>query len=516
MMGAANVRRTGTLALVVLLLIAAGAAQAGVEEGMARHTPWSGYWWPIGKGELLAPLGKYDYLTGGAATQWEQANHPPGPNVPEWFGYCHAWAASAVLEYEPRSPQPVAGPGGQALTLGIGDQKGLLAAAHTQDVANNFGDRFGDGEGSEDFHDLDPCTLWELLRSHMKDQGLPIVMDLEAGPEVWNYPVFAYRVEYSPYGPAGMQMARLSLWAADDAVPPDHVGVMPHFQTYTFTFQVYNGSIVMGSGRWVGHSIENHPDFAWYPYVVMPENPYIEYNHVKHVLGTPAVGAPGASATGTAPGGPSASAILSQDATFLSPIQVVAAIAEKTSAFHLDVTVDRFDGGQYRMGDPMQVRGSSEQAGYLYLFYVNSQGELALLYPRPGQDNRIAAGGRFAVPGPRDPGPFRVAGPPGVHRIKALVTRRALMLTGLVQPGTPQQPGAPQPPGMPQPGAGAGYMPARFRWCPSQKQQVQTLLKKYQKQPELSAKDLVGASVPAPIESFAQDEVAFYVGPPEQ
>lgn len=561
-------KRIGTLALVCALLACAGAAEAAVEQGAAKHTPWSGYWWPIARGELLqqgGPLPKYDYLTGASATQYERAVHPPGPNVPEWHGYCHAWSASSVLEKEPNRPKNV-----RNVRLTVGDQKGLLAVSHAQDVANHYGDRFGDGAGNEDPNDLEPCTLWEILRTHIKQQKVALVMDLEPGPEVWNYPVYAYRIEYSPVG-GGWQNAQLALWAADDAVPPDHVGTSVHYQTYNFRFRLYNGSIVMGSGQWVGQSVQSHPDFAWYPYVVRPENPHVNYQQVKQIVGvasadagsgtpsgtgspanlgptgsrpntgtstrpgsgvrpnvlpgtgpavTPGVmpggvptvlpgvgvgvtpgimpgGIPGPFGPDVMPGG-----VAPPNVTCLSPLEVVAAIAEKTSSFGLDVTVDRFDGGQYVVGEPLQVRGSSEQAGYLYLFYIDSQGQLGLLYPRAGEDNRIDAQGQFVVPRPEAGTILRVSAPLGVHRIKALVTRRPLLLTGMVAQTQSQQQGVGKP----------SYQQCQFRSHPSQQKQVQTLLKQYQQQ-KLSTKDLDGINVPALLAGFAQDEVAFYVGP---
>ncbi|MFH1923629.1 MAG: DUF4384 domain-containing protein [Planctomycetota bacterium] len=533
-------KRLWIAGLIFVAMAAGRATEGAVEEAASRHTPWSGYWWPIGKGEILGPLAKYDQLTGQGAAAWEHQTHPPGPDVPEWFGYCHAWASASVLEFEPKEPRQVPGPpGSPPITLGVGDQKALFAASHALDVANHYGERFGDGQGPEDFYDMAPDTLWQLLRMHIKEQRLPIIMDLEAGPEVWNYPVFAYRVEYAPSGPGGLQTAQLSLWAADDAVPPDHVGVEIHFQTYTFTFLLRNGSIVMGSGRWIGQSLQNHPDFAWYPYVAMPENPHVEYGAVKQINGSTGSG-PG---SGTLPSdGEQGAGVLSSNDTFLSPLQLVATIAEKTSRFALDVTVDRFDGGQYAVGDPLVVRGTSEQPGHLYLFYIDSQGNLALLYPKPGQDNRIAAQQPFVVPKREEGGPsvpIRLAGPFGVHRIKAVVTSRPLVLTGLVPPGglqqqtipggpqqqtipgRPQQqtiPGGPQQqttPGGPQQQTSPGYQMSQFRWYPSQRQQVKALLLEYQEEKSLPSKDLDGISVPELLNMFAQDEVTFYVGPRE-
>lgn len=519
---------------------AAEGAAGETEQAAATHTPWSGYWWPIAKGELLVPLSKYDYLTSSQATPWEQQNHPPGPDVPEWHGYCHAWAAASVLEYEPgRARQATGRAGDRQLVLGVGDQKGLFAASHTRDVANTYGDRFGDGLGSEDPHDIAPDALWQLLKTYIHDQQVAIVMDLESGPEVWNYPVYAYRVDYAPYGPAGQYSGQLSLWAADDAVPPDHVGTLVHYETYSFTFQMANGSLVMGSGRWVGQSIANHPDFAWYPYVVVPENPYISYDEVKRLVGAQgSVAPPGASPPGTSPGlggtlpvvpgssspaapgemppsgtvvpgaGPGAGSAVGglavQPGIPLSPLQVAAAIAERTSAFALDVTVDRFDGGHYAVGEPLSLRGSSQKAGFLYLFAIDPLGKLSLLFPGPGDDNRIAAGQPFSLPSPRSPSPILVEGPFGVHRIKAIVADQPLLMGGAAW----QEQSAHAK-------ALFGRRACRFRWPPTPTRQVQTMLHTYQQNGSIPPAQFDGIEIRRILVAFAQDEVAFYVGPAE-
>lgn len=544
--------RSAAIAALALCLALALRAEAGVDEAAAKHTPWSGYWWPIGEGSLLGPLAKYDQATGSAAAQWEMANNPPGPSVPQWHGYCHAWAAAAVLDKEPK--QAVSAAGGR-ISLSVGDQKGILSAAHSQDVSNSYGDRFGDGMGSDDYYDLAPDELWRLLRLYIKQQGVPLVLDIEAGDEVWNYPVYAYRIEYAPYGNSGLQLAQLSLWMADDEVPPDFVGTKPSHETYTFTFQVAGGSIVMGSARWVGNSQTAHPDFAWYPYVVVSSNPYVKYATVRQLVSGGQVGGPspggvspgGASPAGstnppanpppiigdgpgsrpptsvppgaggpgsvggqpaiaggppTVPGGlppsglpgvpPGANPAWLNGGLPVSPAQLVDTIADRTSTFGLDVTVDRFDGGQYVFGEGFSVRGKADRDGYLYLLCIDSQGGLSLLPPVLGSETaRVTAGQPFLV------GPYPVPGVPGVARVKAVITGQRLALTGLIRgKGKTGQQIAPQP----------------FRWCPSQQQQLRgTLVKYIQQQP---AQGQVPASKPGKLfGSFAQDEVAFYVGP---
>lgn len=159
----------------------------GLEKAAAEITPWSGYWWPIREGSLLVPLGKYDRLTGHQAAAWERQANPPGPDVPRWFGYCHGWAAASMLEPEPDRPHvaPSLRDGNPRIPLDIGDQKGLLTACHTEDLANTWGDRFGDGAGSEDPQDLQPDLLWRLLKLHLGQQGVPLVLDVSRSTPHW-------------------------------------------------------------------------------------------------------------------------------------------------------------------------------------------------------------------------------------------------------------------------------------------------------------------------------------------
>ncbi|NUQ63326.1 MAG: DUF4384 domain-containing protein [Pirellulales bacterium] len=506
------------LSMIALTLLPA-MAPAQEEDGRVRTMPWSGYWWPQQKGEIVVPLSKYDQVNGTAAAQWEQQNKPSGEQAEAWAGYCHAWSASAVLEKEPKQPKQT-----RQVNFGVGDQKGLLAAAHARDVADVHGDRYGDGQGSEDMMDLAPDVLWHYLKFYIKQQQVPLICDIEAGSEVWNYPVYAYRIRYTPYGGGDQYLADLFLWMADDAVPPDYVGVETSMQSYQFTCRIRNGAIVAGSGQWVGSSVQNHPDFVWYPYVVMPENPHIEHAKVQQLCGFqpgtdsgprpnpgtpgtgpgpggpgpggpgpggpgfgPGPGGPGPGIPGPGPGGPNIPIAV-------SPIQMVAMIANKTSAFDFDITLDKFDGGHYAPGEMYQIRGHSAQDGFLYLLHIDSQGGMTLLNPLPGFDTvRVKAGESFQLPGP-----FLAAEPVGTHRIKAVVTSRRLALPGLM---------------VTRQASLKKDQRAFFHWPPTQKQQVQGLLVQYQQKQKLQSKQFDGIDPTGVIGPFAQDEVAFYVGP---
>lgn len=509
---------------------------AGREEGRAREIPWSGYWWPHHEGAILGPLGKYDTLTQRRAEAWERKNHPSGPGVPKWFGYCHAWAAAAVLDPEPTSPRTIRRQAGQpAIALQVGDQKGLISVCHASDVANSYGERFSDGDSSDDRLDLAPDALWRLLKLYVKQQGVPLILDVEAGNEVWNYPIYAYQIDYRRLGSSNKHAARLILWMADDAVPPDFVGVKVRRHTYEFTVQMRSGSVVMGSGRWTGPSAKDHPDFAWYPYVVKPENPELEYNAVKQLLGQseslsendPTDAQPPNTDPPTVPTEPSrtepaAPNVVSNDQPVatqpdarhdpeevraVSPLELVALVTNNSSSFKLDVTVDRFDGAIYRPGESFSIKGSSERAGFLYLLHIDSRGELTLLYPQAGQDNRISAGRRFEIPGPKDRVGYRVLPPAGINRVKAIVTTKRLLLPGLMPPIQKKRPLGNQ---VRSKDLRRSSRQA-FRWHPTLRNQVRDLLIQYNQEKALPAGKTGVENIEQILGEFAQDEVAFYV-----
>jgi len=552
-----------------------------IEQARSEVIPWSGYWWPIREGRIFGPLGKYDQITGRRATAWEREHRPADPQAPSWHGYCHAWAASAVMEAEPSQSRSVRARSGRSVGLGIGDQKGLLALCHTEDVANSYGDRFGDGEGSEDKQDLAPDVLWHLLKLYVKQNRVPLVLDIEAGPEVWNYPVYAYQIDYAQQGSSGRQSAQLSLLMADNGVPPDFRGHVPRRQTYRFTFELRDGAVVMGSGRWTGRSREDHPDFAWFPYVAVAENPEIEYDAVYRLVYArppsppgpepsvqppapeppapeppapeppapeppapeppapeppapepPAPEPPAPEPPAEPPAEPSQPAPGSEPApqqpVILSPMELVALIANKTSSFGLDATVDRFDGGTYRVGEKFFVRCASERAGYLYLILVRPDGVPRLLYPVGLEDNRIEQERSVAVPSEDPKAGFPVPDVPGVARLKVLVTTRPLVLSGAIpanqQQAAQQTPQRLQRQKPAQQAARRSPRPAQqrpaqqeplcgaFRWHPTQRAQIRQLLAG--QRAEVTPEQLETADPRELLGPFAQDEVAFHVETP--
>lgn len=450
------------------------------ESARSQKNVWSGYWWPLRRGEILVPLSKYDKQTGKKSVEWEKKNNPSGPNVPQWFGYCHAWSASTILEDEPKE---VIQSGSQSLT--VGDQKGLLAVIHADDDAEFMGTRYEEGG---DFNDIEPTQLWYALKTYIKEKGVPIVADIEPGEAIWNYPVYAYKAKMIPKGNKGL--GTIEIWFADDAVGKDFVGLKVLYKRYTFELQLdRNGKPVMGSGKWTGRSVKDHPDFLWYPTSTKPENPEVETAQVKKMLScTPETPPPPTTPVPEIPA--------------ITPSELVNLIADMTSDFLLDITVDKFDGGVYSIGEKISIFGKSEKSGYLYLIGISPKGTLTVLYPQNGDDNKVQAGKNFSIPGSDAKYSFSIASLPGLYRVKAIVTDKPLVIGGWDQETSMST----------QTALGSLAMDvSNFRWSPSTEDGTQSdvceiMTKRVGNEGETVKKRFN-------LKQFAQDEVVFIVKP---
>ena len=459
-------RLTPLLAALALLTSGAGQAVAETDSGSASQYPWSGYWWAHADGGLVPPLQKYDQVNGTKSAAWEQENHVDVEGVQPWFGHCHAWSAASVTEKEPQEARTV-----KNVQFGIGDQKGLLTAVHASDEATSYGDRFGDGRGSESKADMSPDEIWRLLQLYIRQKNIPLIFDLEAGDEVWNFPVYQYDISYE-VGGDGYATGTMQLVVADDDVHPDYQGTQPSIYTYSFRCKMQGGSVVAGTGQWLGESVDDHPDFAWYPYVARAENPDIDPSQVSKIVGyavgggshpgddepvvpdnnppnenpseNPANNGPG---PGPGPNGGNSNEPINNDPpppndgdgpgpappveinNILGPIELVSLIGNKTSHFSLDFAVDKFDSGKYNVGEEIRVAGRANKPGYLYLFDVGPGGDLKLVFPAPGQQNFVEADKEFVVPRDGTPSWF-IAENPGEHHLKGVIVAAPLALTG--------------------------------------------------------------------------------------
>lgn len=288
-------KRIKVLVFLVLLMFASGltaTALAGSDSASVpdNRIPWSGYWWPLSLGQLVtgyleqpSPLKKYDaYATGYYPARATRAgmNVEYDPDASAWFGHCDDWAAASILEAEPDHAGDLNG-----IPFNVGDKKGLL----TLFVDDNFTTvRYGSRylNSSSDIDDIHPGGVdgfHQTLINYIGIQGLPIVIDVDPQEAIWSYPAYRYEMEWEDSGT--IRHVTCTVWMADDFVDPDYVGTRAYTETYTYALQTDGqGNVLDAPGYWEGDSVDNHPDFMWFPTTSSSTHAYLDRTVLDEII----------------------------------------------------------------------------------------------------------------------------------------------------------------------------------------------------------------------------------------
>lgn len=260
--------------VLIILLLSPVSAIAYTETASAWQS-WSGYWWPYVHGGLAtgfdykgqpAPLQKYEMLYNGTysgQTITEYLSQHYDPNASSWSGLCHAYAAAAATENLDFRPCVV-----DNILFRTGDKKGLISMSHDNDWM------MGIRQGCET-----PDTFHFWLLSYIKDQGKAIVADLDHTYEVWNYPIYKYKMQINPI--SGGAKVQCTIWYANDLVSPDYSGTDERSAYYEYTLFM-SGDEITG-GEWTGNSVVDHPDLLVMPLSPQSTLPSLNYDKVKSV-----------------------------------------------------------------------------------------------------------------------------------------------------------------------------------------------------------------------------------------
>lgn len=260
-------------------------------EVVSKVVPWSGWWWPRRKCELAksgwlskSPLEKYEIAVPevkgkkNMATKWEKDYHSTWKS---WHGHCNGWSSASIMEKEPVKSLKY-----KDLEFSVSDQKGLLTESYMVTRYHFFGTRYN-GRG-DDYDDIYPHVFHYLLMENLQKKGIPIVIDASADEAVWNYPVYAYKME-SKASDKKIDV-NLRVWLCDDNVDMNFVGTQYITKDYTYRLFLDDKGTITGS-EWTGQSKKNHPDFVWIPYQNIPphegdsdENPWVDYPSLKKIF----------------------------------------------------------------------------------------------------------------------------------------------------------------------------------------------------------------------------------------
>ncbi|ORZ39269.1 the Gp42 Transglutaminase from phytophthora Sojae, partial [Catenaria anguillulae PL171] len=220
-----------------------------------------------------------------------------GVCIPTWFGICHAWAPASIMEPEPKCPVTRNG-----VTFRPFDIKALLTlawdgaraptvftGARYNGPENAAKDRFGRFTDAA-YRDLNPGFLHMYMTNVLGRFGKSFVVDVTASAEVWNQPIRSYQVVQEnvmsprnaarrffnsntyPFNPQAKAVAYVKTklaWIVEGGEDGALVGT-PRMYAYTATkeyeylLELDRASQIIG-GEWVGQSMQDHPDFAWFP-----------------------------------------------------------------------------------------------------------------------------------------------------------------------------------------------------------------------------------------------------------
>ncbi|GEM_PF-614009 len=283
-------KRLVTFLLLMIFFFYANAQTTETVEITTR--PWNGYWWPLNNNGLCtgqdynkypSPMEKYDMALNQKyhATTWEINNHY-FPDAPYWWGHCNGWAVASILEQEPTHKSTF-----NSIVFYVGDLKGLLSECHQGASGTTYGTRYMGDDNQQAFDDINPLDLQNVLKMYLKDNNTPILIDADPTKEIWTYPVYKYELSYTDEG--NTRHCTLTVYCATDSydngiLNPDDFGDTHSFtKTYTYDLTLdSNGDPV--SGEWTGNSVNDHPDFAWYPDNDAGKNPYVSLAQVHSIM----------------------------------------------------------------------------------------------------------------------------------------------------------------------------------------------------------------------------------------
>jgi hypothetical protein len=108
------------------------------------------------------------------------------------------------------------------------------------------------------------------------------------------------------------------------------------------------------------------------------------------------------------------------------PRDPIATLSAQLPSRGLAVSVDRGPNSEYRFGEEVVIGVRSDRAGFLTVYNIDSQGEVALLFPNEfATNNRVQPGQLINIGGPNDKFKIAPTGTPGRETVVAIISSEA-------------------------------------------------------------------------------------------
>lgn len=263
--------------------------------------PYSGHDYPDKAGGTMVALRKYDLAFHGGralATAFEQHDTTAftEPTIerrglfrlrrvqvertPGWHGHCNGWTAAAIRHAEPQTSVRRG-----RLTFSPADIKALLAEVYMYNAAEFLG-------GEEDDDAINPGTLHVILCNWIGRNQHPVAMDSNLGPEVWNYPIYAYSSTSAPrQGGKQVEVRLNAVYAASTNREYDKSPQLRRVKSLRYLLDLDEDGRITG-GRYFSDSARI--DMLWTPLRLAASgepgnergNPHVDINEVLAIWAT--------------------------------------------------------------------------------------------------------------------------------------------------------------------------------------------------------------------------------------
>jgi hypothetical protein len=221
--------------------------------------------------------------------------------IPTWWGICHGWAPYAISE--PAAKKPVTHNG---VTFYPGDLEGLMSLVYGENLRTKFISQRCNKDNptppasgrldETECRDMNPGSMMVVLGNMIGIRKKGIVEDRTYDDEVWNQPVFGYKVTNTTtdgklkeitkseaiklvgltgksykYNTKAKKFYHVMIgvdWIREGG--PQHTSHVTELSLYTrtdnyeFVLEADSKGNIVG-GEWVNGSQTNHPDFMWWP-----------------------------------------------------------------------------------------------------------------------------------------------------------------------------------------------------------------------------------------------------------
>ncbi|KAG3019463.1 hypothetical protein PC119_g10317 [Phytophthora cactorum] len=218
--------------------------------------------------------------------------------IPTWYGLCHAWAAAAMFEAEPKCDVQR-----NNVTFHSVDMKALITQLYDGAAIDVVftGARFNGPDSPEELdkygryedearRDINAAFFHIAVANILGKQRQSFIVDVSSGLQVWNQPVQKYEfleteivdsaklsLEYFgsatyPFNDAVTYLAKCTTrltWTAESIedgalTTTGRIEAYTVYEDYEYCLELDENYTIIG-GEWLGGSNENHPDFLWFP-----------------------------------------------------------------------------------------------------------------------------------------------------------------------------------------------------------------------------------------------------------